>query len=75
MVIKAYDLETFKVGWAKHHPFGKGLPAMGLDKAFGLRPGQKCLFRRPRRMRNIMNSPIVTLPTEELKGLEAWRIL
>ena len=44
MVVKAYDLETFKAGWAKDHPFGEWLPTMGLDKTFGFRPGQKCLF-------------------------------
>jgi hypothetical protein len=44
MVVKPYDLETFKMGWAKHHPFGEGLATMRLDKTFGFRPGQKCLF-------------------------------
>ncbi len=44
MVVKTYDLETLKTGWAKHHPFGKGLAAMRLDKTFGSRPGQKRLF-------------------------------
>jgi hypothetical protein len=75
MVVKTYDLETFKMGWAKHHAFGEGLAAMRLDKTFGFCPGQKCLFRRPGRMRDIVNSPVVTLPTQELKGLEAWRAL
>ena len=75
MVVEPYDLETFQVGWAQYHPFGEGLAAMGLDKTFGFRPGQKCLFRCPRRMRDIVNSPVVTLSAEELKGLEAWRTL
>jgi hypothetical protein len=75
MVVKTYDFETFKVGWAKDHPFGEWLPTMGLDKTFGFRPGQKCLFGYPCRMRDIVNSPVVTLPAEELKGLEAWRAL
>jgi len=44
MVVEPYDLETFQVGWAQYHPFGEGLAAMGLDKTFGFRPGQKCLF-------------------------------
>ena len=44
MVVKTYDLKTFKVGRTKHHPFGEGLAAMGLHKTFGFRPGQKCLF-------------------------------
>ena len=75
MVVKTYDLETFKMGWAKHHAFGEGLPAMRLDKTFGFCPSQKCLFRRPSRMRDIVNSPVVTLPAEELKGFEAWGAL
>ena len=44
VVVKSYDLETLQVGRAKHHAFGEGLAAMGLDKTFGFRPGQKCLF-------------------------------
>jgi hypothetical protein len=75
MVVKPYDLETFKVGWAKHHSFGEGFTAMGLDKTFGFRPGQKRLFGGPRRMRDIVHGPVVTLPAEELKGLKAWRAL
>ena len=43
-IVKTYDLETFKMGWAKHHPFGERLAAMRLDKTFGFCPGQKCLF-------------------------------
>jgi hypothetical protein len=44
VVVKSYDIKALKVGWAKHHAFGKGLTAMGLDKTFGFRPGQKCFF-------------------------------
>jgi hypothetical protein len=44
VVVKSDDLETLKVRRTKHHPFGEGLAAMGLDKTFGFRPGQKCLF-------------------------------
>jgi hypothetical protein len=44
VAVKSYHLETLQVGRAKHHPFGEGLAAMGLDKAFRFCPGQKCLF-------------------------------
>ena len=44
VVVKSYDFKTLQVGRAKHHPFGEGLATMGLDKTFGFRPGQKCLF-------------------------------
>jgi hypothetical protein len=44
VVVKSYDIKTLKVRRAKHHAFGEGLTAMGLDKTFGFRPSQKCLF-------------------------------
>ena len=72
LVVEPYDLETFQMGWAQYHPSRKRLPTMCLDKTIGFRPGQKRLLRGPSRMRHVVNRPVVTLPTQELKEFKAW---